>query len=89
MVQASGEALDKAFQAAQTFISTSDSKTGPKLSNSDKLEFYSLFKQASVGPCTGKQPSRLNIVARAKYDAWKALGKLSKDDAKRRFIQLL
>jgi len=34
-------------------------------------------------------PSRLNIVARAKWDAWKANGKISQDDAKLRFAQEL
>jgi acyl-CoA-binding protein len=38
---------------------------------------------------TGSAPSRLKIVERAKYDAWKALGKLSKDGAMQKYIDEL
>ena len=38
----------------------------------------------------GKQPGRLQVVARAKYDAWKAVGtSMSKEEAKMAFIELL
>ena len=37
------------------------------MSNEDKLNFYALFKQATEGPVKGPAPSRLKVVARAKY----------------------
>lgn len=40
--------------------------------NEQKLKFYAFFRQANDGPCTGKPPSRLNVVAKVKYDYWKA-----------------
>ena len=42
-----------------------------KLTNMDKLKFYALYKQATLGDCKGKRPGAMNIVARYKYDAWK------------------
>ena len=77
--------VDKQFAAAQAFIQKED-KNAPKLSNNDKLKFYSLFKQATIGACNIKQPSRMNLVARAKYDAWKAHGSMSQLDAKKTFL---
>jgi acyl-CoA-binding protein len=40
--------------------------TQPTLSNSHKLTFYALYKQATAGKCSSKKPSRLNVVAYAK-----------------------
>ena len=76
------------FKAADDFIKTNKDPNS-KMSNEEKLKFYALFKQATSGECTGPAPSRLNVVAKAKYDAWKSVGKLSKDDAKRKFIEVL
>lgn len=87
MVQSS-DALDKAFKEALAFVN--DPKNGDgNSSNQTKLDFYALFKQATEGECKGAQPSRLKVVARAKYDAWKKLGKMSKDDAKKTYIKLV
>ena len=55
-------------------------------SNDQKLAFYALFKQATDGPCAASAPSRLQMVARAKWTAWNDLGKLSKADARARYV---
>lgn len=44
--------------------------SGIKLSNDVKLAFYSLFKQATDGPCNEKAPSRLRIIEYSKWKAW-------------------
>ena len=41
-----------------------------ELNNDEKLEFYGLFKTATVGAAEGNQPSKFNFVKRAKWDAW-------------------
>ena len=82
------EQIDAAFKAANDFITKSDPKTST-VSNTEKLQLYALFKQATVGACTGAQPGRLQVVNRAKYDAWKALGSMGKDEAKLAFISIL
>ena len=67
------EQIDAAFAAANKFITSSDSKGGPSLSNADKLQFYALFKQATQGPCTGKSSldflSRLSMLQKANNQA--------------------
>ncbi len=34
------------------------------------LELYALYKQATQGDVEGKRPGMLDLVGRAKYDAW-------------------
>jgi len=41
-----------------------------ELTNAQKLEFYGLFKTATIGTVAGDQPSMMNFVKRAKWDAW-------------------
>ena len=82
------EQIDAAFKAANDYIKKSDPKNST-VSNTEKLQLYALFKQATVGVCTGPQPGRLQVVNRAKHDAWKALGSMGKDEAKLAFISIL
>lgn len=56
-------------------------------SANEKLEFYGLFKQATQGPNETKKPSMLNVVAKAKWDAWTKLGKMGKEEAMRKYIK--
>jgi len=42
-----------------------------KMTDTDKLTLYSLFKQATVGDCTTPEPSFLDVVGKAKWAAWK------------------
>ncbi len=49
-------------------------------------QFYSLFKQINKGPCPKRAPSRFNVIARAKYDAWKSVSHLSKDQAMQAYL---
>lgn len=67
-------------------------KTGPaEQSNEDKLQFYSLFKQATVGPCNEPKPGffSTDLVKKYKWEAWNKLGALSKDEAMQRYIDKL
>ena len=84
----SEQEIKAAFDAANAFVASSK-KGEIDLSNSDKLMFYALYKQSTVGPCSGKQPSRMQIVARAKFDAWNSLKQMSKKDAQLKFIEIL
>lgn len=59
------------------------------LSNENKLLFYALFKQITEGENKTKQPGITKIVDRYKWDAWKKLGKMSKEDAMRQYVEAL
>ncbi|XP_075232071.1 acyl-CoA-binding domain-containing protein 6-like [Lycorma delicatula] len=59
------------------------------LTPSQMLEFYALFKQATVGPCSTPRPSWYAIEAKQKWDAWNKLGTMSKTDAMDAYIRTL
>lgn len=62
------------------------------LSQEQQLAFYANFKQATVGTCKqhgGAQPWAVQFEARAKWDAWNALGEKSSEAAKADYVNLL
>lgn len=76
--------LHQAFVAAQSAVAQSSSPT----SDQQKLLFYSHFKQASCGPARGSRPGMFDFRARAKWDAWAALGSMDMESAKRAYLDL-
>ncbi|QTD45061.1 acyl-CoA-binding protein [Ottowia testudinis] len=53
------------------------------------LKIYSLYKQATEGDNEEAKPGFTDIVARAKWDAWKKLEGTSADDAMQQYIDLI
>ncbi len=49
--------------------------------NDAKLRLYALYKQATAGDVTGRRPGFLDMVGRAKYDAWADLAGTSQEQA--------
>jgi len=45
------------------------------------LKLYALYKQATKGDATGDPPGGFDYVARAKFDAWRAVKGTSTQDA--------
>jgi len=72
-----------------SFVQNMPEKGPIEVSMKDKLEFYGLYKQVTVGPCNTKQPSTLDIQARYKWQAWKRLGNLNSENAKKQYISKL
>lgn len=75
------DAFNQAVNAVQ------NNKANKPIGNDIKLQMYALYKQATLGDISGKKPSALDMVGRAKYTAWEALKGLSLDDAKQRYIE--
>ena len=73
--------FDSACEKAKTLAS--------KMSDVDKLTLYSLFKQATEGNCTTPEPSFLNVVAKAKWSAWKERTGLPKGVAKKVYADVV
>ncbi|MGH8462064.1 MAG: acyl-CoA-binding protein [Stenotrophobium sp.] len=57
-----------------------------KPSNEDLLALYSLFKQSTDGDASGARPGMMDMVGRAKYDAWAKLKGVAKDSAMQKYI---
>jgi carboxylesterase len=84
--QASGpSALETAFEAA---VATSKTlKAAPD--NDTLLALYSLYKQAGSGDASGERPGALDVINRAKFDAWTKRRGTSRDDAMRAYVELV
>lgn len=54
--------------------------------NDVKLRLYALYKQATAGDVTGKRPGFLDVVGRAKYDAWAALSGTAPEVAEQEYV---
>ena len=74
--------LNAAFEQAQKDVKTLTERP----SNENLLALYALFKQASEGDVSGKRPGMLDMVGRAKYDAWAGLKGMSVEDAMQKYI---
>ena len=61
-----------------------------KPDNETLLQLYSLFKQATEGDSTGDGPANaFDFVAKFKHDAWAKLRGLSKENAMRKYVDLV
>ncbi|XP_069349608.1 enoyl-CoA delta isomerase 2 isoform X2 [Eulemur rufifrons] len=57
--------------------------------NEVKLKLYALYKQATEGPCNTPKPGAFNLISKAKWDAWSALGSLPKETARQNYVDLV
>ena len=72
---------------AQFEQATKDVKTlSSRPSNEDMLALYAMYKQGSEGDASGKRPGMLDMVGRAKYDAWAKLKGTDKETAMQKYI---
>ncbi|KAL2345678.1 hypothetical protein Fmac_006963 [Flemingia macrophylla] len=90
----SGLQYPERFYAAASYVgfdgSTSPTKTlTSKFAKSTALLLYSLYQQASVGPCNIAEPSTWKIVEHSKWASWNQLGNMSSTEAMRLFVKIL
>ncbi|KAL2791284.1 enoyl-CoA delta isomerase 2 isoform 2, partial [Daubentonia madagascariensis] len=57
--------------------------------NEVKLKLYALYKQATEGPCNMPKPGVFDLINKAKWDAWNALGSLPKETARQNYVDLV
>ncbi len=58
-------------------------------SNDQLLDLYGFYKQATEGDVRGSRPGMLDLVGRAKFDAWAKRKGTSKDDAMKKYVALV
>ena len=80
--------MEQEFKAAVMYVKESKNHYVP-VTDQQRLEFYSLFKQSTEGDAKGFAPSRVRIVERHKFLAWEAKRKLTKEQAMQQYIVLL
>lgn len=74
--------MSDAFAQAQVDVK----KLTKRPSNDDLLFLYAHFKQASDGDASGKRPGMMDMVGRAKFDAWAKVKGTDQEAAKQKYI---
>lgn len=78
--------LETRFRDAVEQVRNAPSDGPYKPSNEDKLRMYALYRQATDGDVQGKRPGMLNVIERAKFDAWAAMKGTPREEAMQRYI---
>lgn len=74
--------LEQDFAAASKFLESIVSS----LEQSHLLQFYGLYKQATVGKCNIAKPGLFALQAKAKWNAWNELGDIGKEVAMQKYV---
>jgi carboxylesterase len=76
---------EKAFEAAAALSRTLSRSPG----EDTLLKLYALYKQGSIGDATGERPGLLDVVGRAKFDAWAARKGVPREQAMGEYVALV
>jgi acyl-CoA-binding protein len=80
--------LQELFDFAVEQIRVPNTPGSKEPTNDEKLKFYGLYKQSMIGKCNTTQPWLVQVVERGKWDAWNALGDMSKETAMTKYCDL-
>lgn len=74
------------FQAAVSVIQSLPRTGSYRPSYEEMLRFYSYYKQATLGPCLAPRPGFWDPIGRYKWDAWRSLGRMSREEAMSAYV---
>lgn len=77
--------LKAQFEQAQKDVKTLTKRP----SSEDLLALYALFKQATDGDAKGSRPGMLDMVGRAKFDAWSKLKGTPSEQAMQKYLDVV
>ena len=77
--------LDAAFQQAAKDVKG----LAERPDNDTMLRLYSLYKQGTEGDVSGPKPGFFDFVGSAKHEAWEKLQGMSKDQARKKYVDLV
>lgn len=77
--------LQKEFEECVNLVK--NGSWGDKVPYQRKLKLYGLYKTIIVGENNTAQPWSVQLEARAKWDAWKEVEKISKEDCMKLYIK--
>ncbi len=77
--------LDNQFEQAQLDVKTLTKRP----SDTQLLDLYAFFKQATDGDNTTSKPGMFDIKGQFKWNAWKDKAGLSKEEAMQKYIDLV
>lgn len=77
--------LKKQFDAAVA----NSKKLSERPDNATLLKIYALYKQATAGDNSEKRPGMMDMVGRAKWDAWNNLKGTASNEAMQQYVDLI
>ncbi len=77
--------LEAEFAAAQERVK----KLSRRPANDQLLALYGLYQQATEGDATGKRPGMLDLIGRAKHDAWTSRRGMDRAAAMQAYVELV
>ncbi|XP_058655186.1 acyl-CoA-binding domain-containing protein 5-B isoform X2 [Onychostoma macrolepis] len=81
------KSIQRRFEAAVKVIRNLPEDGSYDLSDDMLVIFYSYYKQATAGPCNTPKPNFWDPIGKAKWEAWKTLGNMSKEQAMMEYVQ--
>ncbi|XP_060787156.1 acyl-CoA-binding domain-containing protein 5-B [Neoarius graeffei] len=78
--------LQRRFEAAVKVMRTLPACGVFVLSDDLLIKFYTFHKQATVGACNTARPCGWDAPSKDKWEAWKALGDMSKEEAMKAYV---
>ncbi|XP_026063086.1 acyl-CoA-binding domain-containing protein 5-B [Carassius auratus] len=81
------KSIQRRFEAAVKVIRSLPEDGSYVLSDDMLVMFYSYYKQATAGPCNTPKPNSWDPIGKAKWEAWKNLGNMSKEQAMKEYVQ--
>jgi len=78
--------IEVKFHSAVALVRSLPQKGSFQPSYNDASKVYGYYKQANFGPCNHSKPAFWDVVGRAKWDAWNALGNMPKDEAMENYV---
>jgi diazepam-binding inhibitor (GABA receptor modulating acyl-CoA-binding protein) len=76
--------MEAKFNEAATKIKQAEGD----IDNETLLQFYAYFKQATVGDVNTDAPGMFDLKGKAKWNAWKGIKGLSKEEAMQKYIDV-
>jgi acyl-CoA-binding protein len=86
--RASQAFVKQQFEAAASFVKAWKPQQGQP-GASEKLQCYSLYKQATQGNVQGSRPGMLDFANQAKWDAWSECKGCRQEDAMRSYVHVI
>lgn len=86
-------ALDEVDAGKAAFLAAAKvAKAHPQMLEAQKDQLYALYRQGAIGSCKekgGERPGMFNFTGKTKWDAWNALGEMSKSEARQKYVAVV
>ena len=86
MAETLRDKVTREFKQACAYVTENPAVAVP---DAQKLQFYALFKQATIGDAPRSAPMMIYVTARAKHDAWDSLRGTPPLTAAAHYVRLL